>query len=685
MNALANETSPYLLQHAGNPVDWYPWGAEALELARRLDKPILLSIGYSACHWCHVMAHESFEDKQTAKLMNELFVNIKVDREERPDLDKIYQTAQHMLTRRQGGWPLTMFLAPGDQTPFFGGTYFPREPRYGLPGFRDLLPQIAGVYRTRSTDISAQNTALREALLAIQSLPVAAPGALHAGPLETARRDAEASFDARFGGFGGAPKFPHPTGLERLLRDHAGAESGDDGARRMALYSLECMTRGGLFDQIGGGFFRYSVDERWSIPHFEKMLYDNGPLLKLCAEAWQVSGAPLFRAAAIETADWALREMRAPDGGFYSSLDADSEGHEGKFYVWTPAEVETVLDADEYALLAPCLGLVGKPNFEGRWHFYLAAEPEHVVQRPGIDIEAPRLKFDAARSKLLAARERRVRPGRDEKILVSWNALMIKGLAAAGRILERGDYVQAAGRALDFIRGAMWRGGRLLATCKDGRAHLNAYVDDYAFLIDAILALLECRWRDTDLAFAEQLAQVLLEHFEDTEAGGFFFTSHDHEKLIQRTRSFSDDALPAGNGIAAFALQRLGHLLGETRYLDAAERTLRAAWASIERAPTAHNAMLLALEEYVAGTEVVVIRGDGADAAAWQQRAAACYTPRRLCVSIPADAPHLSGLLAQRRFLGGATAYICRGHQCDAPTTDFEQFDRLLGGSELRG
>ncbi len=679
MNALAGETSPYLLQHADNPVDWYPWGPEALAKAARENKPILLSIGYSACHWCHVMAHESFADPDTAAVMNEGFVNIKVDREERPDLDKIYQTAQYVLTQNQGGWPLTMFLTPDDQVPFLGGTYFPPEPRHGLPSFRDLLQRVRNAYAERETDIRAQNTEVLAALAQMQTHDATQTGPLDDAPLATARDQAARAFDHRLGGFGRAPKFPHPTSLERLLRDHARSNGTDEHALHMATFTLQRMADGGLYDHLGGGFYRYSTDNQWMIPHFEKMLYDNGPLLALYAEAWQLSANPRFATVVDETIAWVAREMTAPGGGFYSSLDADSEGVEGRYYAWQADEIERIIGDAAYAPFARRFGLTRKANFDGSYHLHVVAQYHEIANVLGGDPAHHETLVETARQKLFAARAERVRPALDDKILTSWNALMIKGLAIAGEIFDRADAVDAAHGAIDFIREQLWRDGRLLATCKDGNAHLGAYLDDYAFLLDALLHALAARWRQEDLDFAVALADCLLTHFEDHEAGGFFFTAHDHESLIVRTKPFADDALPAGNGVAAAALARLGHLLGEMRYLDASTRTLRAARDAISHAPGAHNALLHALEEHLEASEIIVIRGDAVDLRRWQQAAHNGYRPARLCFAIADEVTNLRGLLTERRALGRTIAYVCQGQHCLAPVTDYAEFTRTVG------
>jgi len=663
-NRLARETSPYLQQHADNPVDWYPWGEDALQLAREHDKPVLLSVGYSACHWCHVMAHESFEDPAVAALMNELFVNIKVDREERPDIDQIYQTAHAMLTRRGGGWPLTMFLAP-DQTPFFGGTYFPKTARHGMPGFVDLLPQIAAAYRTQRAEIGKQGEALRAALA--QTLPAAAvDAALSAAPLDTGLRELKQMFDETDGGIGAAPKFPHPAELEFCLRRAAGTR--DDYAHGMVKLTLTKMAEGGIYDQLGGGFCRYSVDEHWTIPHFEKMLYDNGPLLRLYSDLWLTDRQPLYARVAADTAAWVMREMQSPDGGYYSSLDADSEHEEGRFYVWTPTAVKTALSAEEYAVVAPHYGLDAPPNFEDQfWHLRVMKPLALVAKRLDLAPERAQSLLDSARAKLLALREHRIHPGRDEKILVSWNALMVKGMARAARVFDRPEWLASARAATDFIRATLWRDGRLLATCRDGKAHLNAYLDDYAFLLDALLELMQSDLRTVDLAWARELAEALLARFEDRERGGFFFVSHDHERLILRPKTGHDNATPSGNGVAACALQRLGHLLGEPRYLEAAARALLAFKPMLERQASAHASLCLALEEQLAPPAVVVLRGG--DTTAWHRELADRYLPQTMVLAIPPGARELPPVL-DKPAGAGVNAWVCHGVKCLPPITE---------------
>jgi uncharacterized protein YyaL (SSP411 family) len=681
-NRLAKETSPYLLQHADNPVDWYPWGAEAFDLARETGRPVLLSIGYSACHWCHVMAHESFEDDATAELMNRLFVNVKVDREERPDIDRIYQLAQQLLTQRGGGWPLTMFLNPEDQRPFFGGTYFPNERRYGMPAFGEVLENVAKFFAERRDDVREQAGRLDEVLRQIEPAPAGDDATLDAAPLAALRERLARTFDGDFGGFGAAPKFPHPTTIDRLLRHWQGtakAEEPDIDALFMATLTLTRMAEGGLYDHVGGGFCRYSVDRYWQIPHFEKMLYDNGPLLAIYAEAGLATGEALFLKVAGETADWLLDDMRSPEGGFYAARDADSEGHEGKYYVWTRDEVRELLADPDHALFARRFGLDQEANFEGAWHLTVRESVSDLAAEFSMSPADVEGSLDAARAKLLARRADRVPPLRDDKQLTSWNALAIRGLAVAGRVLERPDLVDAAAAACEFIRNTVFRDGRLYASYKDGEARFPAYLDDHAFLIDAILALLQARWDRRQLGFAIDLAELLLEHFEDPDHGGFFFTADDHEALMHRSKPLADEAMPAGNGIAALALQRLGHLLGETRYMEAAGRTLRAAWQAMREYPHGHVTLLTALDEYLEPPEIIVIRGSAAGIGQWRDAVSRLYAPRRLVFAIDAGAEDLPGLLAERRPVAGETvAYRCAGTHCELPVTSFEALAKRL-------
>jgi uncharacterized protein YyaL (SSP411 family) len=665
-NRLAGQTSPYLQQHADNPVDWYPWGAEALSLARAEDKPILLSIGYSACHWCHVMAQESFEDAQTAALMNALFVNIKVDREERPDLDQIYQSAHHLLTQRAGGWPLTMFLTP-DQKPFFGGTYFPRAARYGLPAFTDLLQQIAAAYRDQRVQIDAQNESMLEVLAT--TVPGQGRGvALTRAPVLSAARQLQEQFDEVEGGIGTAPKFPHPHELAFCLR--VARITKNSHLRDLVILTLRQMACGGIYDQLGGGFCRYSVDAYWQIPHFEKMLYDNGPLLRLYADAWALTGDALFRRVCEDTAGWVMREMQAPQGGYYSSLDADSEHEEGRFHVWSREEFAAPLNEDEHAIAAAYFGIDRAPNFENRaWNPYVSRPLETLASQTGREPSQCESLLQSARAKLFAAREKRPRPARDEKILVGWNALMIEGMVHAARVFGRDDGNRSARRARQFLTASLWQQGRLLATYKDGHAHLNAYLDDYAFLLAALLESLQADYEDEILRLAGALANALLDHFEDRSGGGFFFTSDDHEALILRPKPGADNATPSGNGVAALALARLGYMTGETRYLRAAENTLQVFYAMLERHPAGHATLCTALEELLEPTNVVVLRGPREALGTWQRALSSRYLPGTLIFAAAALRADLPGTL-DKPAGEAVNAYLCQGVSCQPPIED---------------
>lgn len=662
-------------------MDWYPWGEEALTRAVIENKPILLSIGYSACHWCHVMAHESFADASTAEIMNRLFINIKLDREERPDLDKIYQTSHQLLTQRGGGWPLTVFLTPEKQLPFFAGTYFPKDARHGMPAFTTLLMQLANHYEIHQKDLHQQGTALINALESIQPEAPVAGTVLSQAPLIAIREQLAANFDKAWGGFGNAPKFPHPANLERLLRHwraSANSSEPDVDALFMTALTLTRMQNGGLFDQIGGGFFRYSVDQQWKIPHFEKMLYDNGPLLALTAELWQASGDDAFRRVTSATADWLLREMRSPEGAFYAAFDADTDGVEGAFYLWTPNEVAALLDSDEYTAAEHLYGLREAANFEGRWHLSNHLSLDELMGQAGYTKSRLQSLLESGQKKLLQARNQRTHPARDEKILTAWNALTIRGLVIAGSALDRPELITAAAEATDFIRTHMVAGHQLKANYTQGKTGYDGYLDDYAFLLDAVIELLQQRWDIGHLNFSIWLAEQLISQFADHEHGGFFFTAHDHEQLLYRPKSFSDDSMPSGNGVAALALNRLGHLLAEPRYLQAAERTLIAGWASMQEFPHGHATLITALDEYLQKPEIIIVRGT--EAGYWCHSVRQIYTPGRLCFAI-ADDDSLPAALAAKLAEDYTVAYVCRGTTCSEPITSLEKLATALTGA----
>ena len=679
-NHLINETSPYLLQHVDNPVQWYPWGEEALKKAAQENKPILLSIGYSACHWCHVMAHESFADEQTAQLMNDLFINIKVDREERPDIDKIYQTAQFLLTQRTGGWPLTMFLTPKDHIPFFGGTYFPNKARHGLPAFKDLLTHIASTYKEKSNDINKQNQSLLDVLSNIYQTN--SHSTIEENILTAAKNQLFTTFDMQHGGFGKAPKFPHPTNIELLLRDWYRSKSTgeeDQNTLQTILLTLSKMASGGLFDHVSGGFYRYSVDDYWMIPHFEKMLYDNASLLSLYSQAYLATQEPLFKTAAIETAEWVIRDMQSPEGGYYSSLDADSEGEEGKFYIWDKDQLIAALSDKEFDLVSHRFGIDRGPNFEDKYHLHEFTKLEEYARQNNKDLSECMTLWKNARNKLYQQRSTRIAPDRDDKALTSWNALMIKAMLIASRTFNEPAFLDSASHSLMFIRKHMFINGRLLAAYKDGKAHLNAYLDDYAFLLDALLEYLQTHWQSDYLSFAIQIADVLLDQFEDKKSGGFYFTSHDHESLIQRPKVNSDEATPAGSGIAAHSLLHLGYLISEPKYIAAAERTLQCVGQQINNTPVAHASLLKCYEALQQPPDTIVIRGNQEDIKTWLDQCHAQYHPSRTIYAIPNNADNLPEALSSKCAKDdNTTAYLCRGTQCLAPFNTLDALSREL-------
>jgi uncharacterized protein YyaL (SSP411 family) len=648
-NRLANETSPYLLQHAENPVDWYPWGEDALARARDEQKPILVSIGYAACHWCHVMERESFEDPRIAALMNERLVCVKVDREERPDVDAIYMDAVQAMTGH-GGWPLNAFLTP-DGVPFFAGTYFPPEPRHGLPSWAQVVVGVGNAWQEQRTEIEASGERILPRLQGAASL-AADPGELEPETLDQAVAQLRRGYDRQHGGFStAAPKFPAASVIEFLLRRDE---------REMALHTLRAMASGGMYDQVGGGFARYSVDNRWIVPHFEKMLYDNALLALAYLHGHQVSGEPFFARVATETLDWVLRDLRQPEGGFASALDADSEGEEGKFYVWTPDEVRAVLGPDAPAALEH-FGLDGPPNFEGRWI------PVRATPDPP--------ELDELKTRLRAAREARVWPAVDDKRLTAWNALMISALADAGAALERPDYTQAAEAAAEFIERELRDGdGRLLRTYNRGRAKLGAYLEDHAFLLEALLTLYETtfdpRWFDA----ARALAEEILDRFADREHGGFFATAADHERLIARRKDLEDTPIPSGSSAAAFGLLRLAALTGEHRYEAAALGALQLVHRVAPQHPVAFGHLLQAIDFQLASVREVAIVGP--DAAPLERVVRSAFRPH---VVVAGGEPGSVPLLAGREPVGGrAAAYVCEHFACLRPVTEPAELAALL-------
>ena len=657
LNRLASESSPYLLQHADNPVDWYPWGEEALQKAEAENKPIFLSIGYSACHWCHVMAHESFEDAEIAAVMNEHFVNVKVDREERPDLDSIYMDAVVSITGR-GGWPMSVFLTP-DGLPFYAGTYFPPTDRYGTPAFRQVLLSVSRAYRERRQEIGEWNEGFKAHL--DQSLePSGSPASLVPETLDEAYGRVASDFDATHGGFGEAPKFPQPMILEFLLRHHHRTDQQQ--ALDMADLTLTRMATGGIYDQLGGGFHRYSTDARWLVPHFEKMLYDNALLARVYLHAWQVTGRPIYRHIVEETLDYVSREMTDPDGGFYSSQDADSEAVEGKFFVWTPDEIHEILGAEAEAFMS-AYGVTRQGNFEG----------ENILEFVGHPDQRPALA--GARRKLFEAREGRVHPGRDDKVLTSWNGLMLAAFAEAARVLDRADYRQVAERNPNFLlRELRKENGRLLHSWKDGRARFNAYLEDYAFYAYGLLALYESTFDVRWFIEARSLADMILSHFSD-DRGGFFDTSDDHERLITRPRQVQDNAMPSGNAVAVDVLLRLAALTGSDTYRHPAEAALEEMISVMRRHPLASGHWLSVLTFHLSPPSAIALAGEPAadDTQALLDVALGSYRPHQVvALSVPGGdaASHIPLLVNRVQQDGRATAHVCREFVCQLPVTD---------------
>ena len=672
-NRLGACASPYLQQHAANPVAWQPWDEQALDLARSLDRPILLSIGYAACHWCHVMAHESFADPAIAEVMNRLYVPIKVDREERPDLDQIYQLAHQLMNRRGGGWPLTAFLTP-ETKPFFIATYFPDRPKFGMPGFKDVLEKVAAFYHDDRTGADQNGEAVTAGLA---SLVPAGAETLDGQVVTRMRGELDGDYDRAHGGWGSAPKFPHAGDIAFCLR--RARLDGDSGARRMALDSLRAMVDGGLYDHLGGGFFRYATDADWTIPHFEKMLYDNAQLLGVLADGYASSGDPALRDAGEATVAWLDREMRHPDGGFYATLDADSEGVEGGYYLWDNNELTRQLDESELAVVERVYGASPGGNFAGKNHLRRVRSDAEIARELSWEPAQVRARLDTARDKLFAARQQRPFVGRDDKVLTGWNGLLIGALARAARAFDAPRCTTLAQGAVDFIRGHLFDGERLLAVAKGGARYQPAYLDDHAFLLTGLLELLQNQWRDSDLTLATDVAEALLRHFEDRENGGFFLTGDDQERLIHRPKPGMDQSLPSGNGAAARGLLALGHLLGEPRYLTAAEHTLRLFMPEMKAHPGAHGALVIATEEALQPPTLVLLRG-GADATAWQQCIQQGFQPDRRVYAIPDNATLPAGL-AERTNRADVTAYLCHGTECAAPITDWAALEGALAST----
>ena len=679
-NRLASESSPYLLQHQNNPVDWYPWGSEALARAKAEEKPIFLSIGYSACHWCHVMEHESFESAEIAAELNRLFVCIKVDREERPDLDQIYMNAVQLMTGR-GGWPMSVFLTP-ELTPFYGGTYWPPTARMGMPGFIDVVRAVADAWQNRREMAVQQAAEMTEHLRKIGG-EEASTDPLELDLIHHAASQLQRAFDPQWGGFGKAPKFPHSLDLQVLLR--AWSRTREPALLHIVTHTLEQMARGGIYDHLAGGFARYSTDEKWLVPHFEKMLYDNALLTTALLETYQASADPFFARIARETCDYILGWMTDAAGGFHSTEDADSEGEEGKFYVWTPAEVTAVLGEERSRFFCKVYDVTQQGNFEhGASILHLPKRIAEIAAEASNEVTELERELEACRQELLHVREQRVRPGKDDKVLVSWNALMIDALARAAVVLNEPRYLRAAEKASLFVHTQLRdANGKLLHTWRHGKAKLAAYLDDYAYLANAWITLYEATFDPAWLTRACELADILLKHFADP-AGGFFFTADDHEQLIVRNKDLHDSSVPSGNAMAATALVRLGKLTGQQQYLEAAERTLQAAVSVMQSTPTAAGQMLVALDLWLGPTSEIVAIGDPqaeplqSSLREFHQR----FIPRRvLAVHRPGQpvSTELAPLLAGKVDAKGSEpqVFVCENFACQAPAVGAQAIREL--------
>jgi len=677
-NRLIHESSPYLRQHAHNPVDWYPWGPEALERARAEDRPILLSIGYSACHWCHVMERESFENEATARFMNANFVSIKVDREERPDLDALYMEAVQAMTGH-GGWPMTVFLTP-DGRPFYGGTYYPPEDRHGLPGFPRLLEAIATAYREKRSDVESNGDRMRE------FLQQASGARLRDGVADLAVADEAAlaligQFDPRHGGLGGAPKFPQPAALDFLLRVYA--RSGNQVLLAPVETTLQRMARGGIYDQLGGGFHRYSVDARWLVPHFEKMLYDNAQLVTVYLHAYQLTQKAEYGNVVEETLEYIRREMTAPEGGFFAAQDADSEGEEGRYFVWSWSELEQALGPDA-RIAAAYFAASRAGNFEGKNILHRPREDDVVAAELGISVEALREQAVGVRRRLFALREQRVRPGRDDKVLASWNGLMLRAMAEAGRVLDRDAYRAAAERAAAFALSHLAPDGQLHRVNKDGQAHGPAFLEDHAFLADGLLALYEATFELRWLEAACRLAERIVAQFHDPGSHLFFDTPAEHEPLIARPRRLTDEAIPAGTSVATDVLLRLSVLTGNEDWGRIGAGAVQAVAALLPQHPAAFGRMLSVFEFFTGPRREVVLVGrrNSSDMDALARVVARAFRPDVvLAAGDPAQTETLRLPLLQERLAvnGRATAYVCHNFACDRPTTDGAELARQLG------
>ena len=678
-NRLVHETSPYLLQHAHNPVDWYPWGEEALERAKREQKPILLSIGYSACHWCHVMERESFENEEIAAVMNELFINIKVDREERPDLDEIYMNAVQVMTR-QGGWPMTVFLTP-DLKPFYGGTYYPPTDRYGRPGFPKVMEAVAEAFKDKHTQVLEQADQLTAQLNQISNVVDPHEHELTEQLMQNAFQHYRSQFDSHHGGFGNAPKFPPSMGLPFLLRYWH--HSGNANALEMVEVTLEKMARGGMYDQLGGGFHRYSTDAHWLVPHFEKMLYDNAQLVVAYFEAYQATQKPFYRDIATETLDYVLREMYdAENGGFYSTQDADSEGVEGKFFVWEPNDVEDIIGEENAEIFCEYYDITPHGNFEGENILHVQTPSDIFARKLRMDVVELEALLAEGKQKLFEEREKRIKPGLDDKILTSWNGIMIRGMAMGYQLTAKPEYLEACEKSAEFVLTTLSQdNGLLLRTYRSGKSHLNAYLEDYSYFIAGLIALYEASFESRWLTEAERLAHIMIDQFGDDAGDGFFFTGKAHETLIVQSKSAYDGATPSGASMAIHSLLRLAKHLDNPEFHDKAVETLKLYFHQMEGMPSGSGQLLCELAFLLSTPKEIAIVGEKGDAKTEAMLAAlhGTYQPNKIvALSESADGQILPLLAGKTQVDDTATAYVCENYACQAPTTDVEAFVELL-------
>ena len=665
MNRLKNEKSEYLLQHADNPVDWYPWSQEAFDQAEKENKPVMLSIGYSACHWCHVMAHESFEDDGTAELMNANFINIKLDKEERPDLDKIYQMSQTIITGKTGGWPLTVFMTP-EKFPFFAGTYFPDTERHGLPGFKDILLRVIDFYKNQRDDISKQNIQIKNIFETLNKIKET-KNIINEDLINQVRSELVSSIDKVHGGFGSAPKFPHVNNLDFLIKT---TEKDDKETLKLIELTLTRMTCAGIYDHLKGGFFRYSVDELWMIPHFEKMLYDNGPMIDVLCNAYKITDNSLYLDKINQTCQWVIEEMQHKQGGFYSTIDADSEHIEGKFYVWTDEELKDILNTDELKLFKEIFVVYDKPNFEGKYHLHVTKtnQESYINNKKSADLIC---------AKLLKIRNKRVRPDTDKKILTSWNSLLILGLINAYKITGNNNYYNSAKKCFDFIRNNMWVNNKLYA-CYHDKPYFNAYLDDYAFLSKACIEFLKIDWNEKDFSFLENLTDSLINNFQDKENGGFYYTSDTHEELIYRPKSYMDESLPSGNSIATEVLSELYDLTGNSKYIKAVDKSISSAADSINRSKFSHCSLYLAAPNTKISKKLIIIRCELEKIDEYKKNIYALNIMNDNIYFIANNESITIKGIKEKINQGKFTAYVCQNNTCSEPIKDYESLSAVI-------